>query len=219
MTVRVKVGLLDNGVAGEPVRRVASAQRLVEPALTPVDGNHGTAIASIIIALAPQVSLYDAQVYPVQGLATAAVLAGGLDWLVEREVEIVNVSLGLREDREVLRNACERATEQGVILIAAAPAHGPSVYPSAYPGVLRVTGDARCAPGDYAWLDSKRATIGACVGAMDHEPGRPGGGASFAVAHVTGALARLLTTGTPPKRLLAQLRDECVYTGPEKFPK
>ncbi len=187
------------------------------PASTPVAGNHGTAMASIIVALAPQVSLYDARVFPEQGLATPSAVASGLDWLIEQDVELVNISLGLREDRDVLRLACARATEQGVLVIAAAPAHGPAVYPSAYPGVLRVTGDARCAPGEYAWLDSEQALIGACVGGMDHQPGRPGGGASCAVAHVTGALARVRMTGTPASGLVSQLRSECVYFGPERL--
>jgi len=216
VATRIKIGLLDNGVAGEPAQRVVDVHDIVNAAKAPVVGNHGTAIATIIVALAPQASLYDARVFPEKGLATPAALAHGLDWLVEQDVELVNVSLGLRDDRDVLRTACARAAERGLLLIAAAPAQGPAIYPSAYPGVIRVTGDARCAPRDYAWLDTQQATFGACVGTMDHAPGRPGGGASYAVAHVTGELARLRTTGVTADGLVSQLRSQCAYFGPEK---
>ena len=100
--------------------------------------------------------------------------------------------------------------------MAAAPAQGAAVYPSAYAGVLRVTGDARCAPGEFTWLDSPQAKIGACAGGLDHVPGNPGGGASCAVAHVSGQLARLRAAGVPANALLDELRDGCTYFGVER---
>ncbi len=212
----IKVGLLDDGVAGVPVGSVIGMREFVQPARTPVANGHGSTMAAIIAGLAGQVSLYDARVFAEHGPATPATLAEALDWLADENVELVNISLGLRDDRDVLRLACARALERGLRLIAAAPARGPAVYPAAYSGVLRVTGDARCAPGDYAWLDSLQADIGACAGDLNHVPGRPGGGASCAAAHVTGELARLRCAGVPADALLEELRNRCVYFGPER---
>ena len=76
------------------------------------------------------------------------------------------------------------ALAAGLILIASTPARGAPVYPAAYPGVLRVTGDARCGPGELSALGVP-ADYGACVRDVDGSPG----GASLAAAHVTGLLA------------------------------
>lgn len=216
MDAGVKVGLLDDGVAGAPAHSVVSMREFVQPARVPAAGGHGSAMAAIITGLAGQVSLCDARVFPPRGAATPAALAAALDWLVEQDVELVNISLGLRDDRDVLRQSCARALERGLLLVAAAPARGAAVYPAAYAGVLRVTGDARCAPGEYTWLDSAQAMIGACVGGLDHVPGNPGGGASCAAAHVSGELARLRSAGVAAALLLDELRKRCVYAGPER---
>jgi hypothetical protein len=72
-----------------------------------------------------------------------------------------------------------------LILIASTPARGAPVYPAAYPGVLRVTGDARCGPAEVSALGGVPADYGACVRDVDGTPG----GASLAAAHVTGLLA------------------------------
>lgn len=216
MDAGVKIGLLDDGVAGSPAQSVVDMREFIHPARAPAAGGHGSAMAAIIAGLAGQVSLYDARVFPPRGPATPASLAEALDWLAERDVELVNISLGLRDDREILRLACARALERGMLLVAAAPARGATVYPAAYAGVLRVTGDARCAPGEYTWLDSAQAMIGACVGDLTHVPGNSGGGASCAVAHVTGELARLRSAGIAAAGLLEELRQRCAYFGPER---
>ena len=216
MDAGLKDGLLDDGVAGAPAQSVVAMREFLQPARVPAAGGHGSAMASIIVGSAAQVSLYDARVFPPQGPATPAALAAALDWLADEHVELVNISLGLRDDRDVLRLACARALERGVLLVAAAPAQGAAVYPAAYAGVLRVTGDARCAPGEFTWLDSAQAKIGACVGGLNHAPGNPGGGASCAVAHVTGELARLRAAGVPADALLDELRGNCICFGPER---
>ncbi len=148
--------------------------------------------------------------------ATApAVVAAGLNWLVEQDCQLVNMSFGLRQDRRVLREACLAARRAGAVLVAAAPARGPAVFPSAYDGVVRVTGDARCAPGEFSRLGTAQADFGACVrGAQAGD--RPCGGASFAVARVTAALAAHLGAGGDARDVAAYLRGIARYQGPER---
>jgi subtilisin family serine protease len=216
MDTGIKVGLLDDGIAGAPAQNVVAMREFIQPARVPLADGHGSAMAAIITGLCGQVRLYDARVFPERGPATPASLAEALDWLSTQKVELVNISLGLRDDRDVLRLACARSIERGTLLVAAAPARGAAVYPAAYPGVLRVTGDARCAPGEYTWLDSPQATVGACVGGSNHVPGQAGGGASCAVAQVTGELARMRSAGVVTDDLLGELRGRCTYFGPEQ---
>jgi len=83
-------------------------------------------------------------------------------------------------------------------LIGAVPARGATVYPGSYPDVIRVSGDARCAPGEISALGGDPADYGACPRTLD---GRPGG-ASLAVAHLTGILARQLGDASGDPRAL-----------------
>jgi hypothetical protein len=126
-------------------------------------------------------------------------VAAGLAWLRQEHAHIVNMSFGLRHDRKVLRQAVAEARGAGMALIGAVPARGATVYPGSYPDVIRVSGDARCAPGEISALGGDPADYGACPRTLD---GRPGG-ASLAVAHLTGILARQLgDAGGDPRALL-----------------
>ncbi|MCB1719781.1 MAG: peptidase S8 and S53 subtilisin kexin sedolisin, partial [Candidatus Competibacteraceae bacterium] len=134
-----------------------------------------------------------------------------------QDVAIVNMSFGLRQNRAVLRQACATAIAAGLILVAAAPARGQAVYPSAYPGVLRVTGDARCALQEFSHLASEQADFGACPRSYAQpEHGAPVGGASFAVPHVSAALARYLAAGGKASDYYQHLTELAVYHGPER---
>jgi hypothetical protein len=192
----VHIGLLDSGTAAAQAAVVAAARgfalnhagEVIECPATPDPANHGAMLADIILRLAPSTRLLDAQVFRQAGPAAPAIIAAGVDWLVANGARVINLSLGLREDRPVLRDACTRAVEQGILLVAATPARGGPVYPAAYPGVLRVCGDARCGPGEWSLLPEGPTHLGACPRPFS-AIGQCVGGASIATAHVTGLLA------------------------------
>jgi hypothetical protein len=227
VTRRVRVGLLDSGIAADLASLVAAARGFALDAdgrvtTGPVEGDrlgHGSTLARIIAEAAPDARLLDAQVFPVSHAAPPAVVAAGLDWLVASGARIVNMSFGLRHDREVLRRACAVAVEAGVILLAAAPARGPMVYPAGYDGVVKVSGDARCAPGEISTLGGAQADFGAHP---RPPPGAAGagrsGGASFAVAQLCGHLARRLAARPAAGRdeALSHLAAVARYRGPER---
>lgn len=149
---------------------------------------HGTALANTILQQAPQTTLCIAQVFNQDWATSAAQVASAIDWLVMREVRLINLSLGLQQDRRILREACERAINAGVILVASTPAQGQSVYPAHYPGVIRATGDARCDFEQISWLDTPQADFGAYVRTHNNKVV----GASAGAAHLSGHIARCL---------------------------
>ncbi len=220
----VRVGVLDGGVATKPgLRLVKQAAFGLEPsgvvATAQIDTHnlaHGTGVARIIAAGACEAEVLSAQVFRSDRPGIPAVVAAGLDWLVEHRVRIVNMSFGLLHDREVLRTACRSALASQVMLVASSPAQGRTVFPAGYPGVIRVTGDARCAAGEFSWLANERADFGACVGGPAHRPHQAGGGASFAAAHFSGALANVLPHCGCGTSALWALRRACRYTGRER---
>lgn len=220
----ILLGVLDSGVAAGPGPSVADqaafapgAEGTVERCILDAGSlGHGTAVARTILDRAPGVALLSAQVFRYGRPGIPTVVAAGLDWLVESGARIVNMSFGLRNDRKALRAACSRALDRGALLVASAPARGPIVYPAAYPGVIRVTGDARCAPGELSWLGNERADFGACVGGPGHRPHDAGAGASLAAAHFSGELARVLPQAAGNRDALRLLRRSCCHIGAER---
>ena len=148
----VLVGLVDSGVAADLQARIAAESAFVlgrgdavEQRTATEDAiGHGSSIVRTILVAAPAARIVNAQVFHDSITAPPAVIAAALGWVVEQGARVVNLSFGLRQDREVLREACEAARAAGAILLAASPARGPSVFPASYPGVVRVSGDARC---------------------------------------------------------------------------
>lgn len=205
MTQRsVRVGIVDSGLSTALQARVAQAaafvmngERCLQQAATPDVLGHGSIVAESVVLHVPEgVELLNAQVFQ-QRLATTAIqVAAALDWLVEQGAQVINLSLGLRSDRAVLAEACARAVAAGVVVCAASPARGDPVYPSAYPGVLRVTGDARCAPHEWSWLATAQADYGAHVAAPGGQDA--GAGASLGCAHLAGHIAGLLLRSDLP---------------------
>jgi hypothetical protein len=227
MTAPLLIGLLDSGLAPELAPAVEGGRRFAldsdgQVAAGPAEADrlgHGSALARIVLEAAPQARLLDAQVF-LTSIATApAAVAAGLDWLAGAGARIVNMSFGLRHDREVLRRACAEAAAAGIILLAAAPARGAMVYPAGYAGVVKVSGDARCAPGEVSTLGGRQADFGAHPRPLGAVPdaGRSGG-ASFAVAHLCGLLAAFLAQepGADRSAALAHLKSIARYHGPER---
>ena len=225
MSDPVRLGLLDSGVSQDLLPRLPASkafslddQGQVQSAeVLPDPIQHGDPIARILLTAAPDIALYNAQVFTQAQATHPATIAAGLDWLIKQDVHIINMSFGLRQNRAVLREACASAIEAGIILVAAAPARGPAVYPAAYPGVLRVTGDARCGLTEFSHLASEQADFGACPRSYQKpNPGAPVGGASFAVPHVSAALARYLAAGGDARDYYNYLAGLAFYHGPER---
>lgn len=201
------IGLIDSGVDAGAVAVAAQRRFAGEGWL-----EHGTVLAAIIARLAPAVPLLSAQVFDDRAVASASAVAEALDWLVDQGARLVNMSLGLTADRAVLAQACARAVAGGVVLVASVPAIGPLVWPAAYAGVVRVTGDARCRDDELAWLDDGRVHFGACPCPEGRPEGQPRvAGASVAAARVTGLLAAI-ADADPVARLAAA----ACHRGPQR---
>lgn len=220
----VRVGVIDSGIgtgesaAGQRVVAACAFSRAMTGEITPLAPHddllgHGSEVATLIRLNAAHTEFVDAQVFSTARAIDAGVLAAAIDWCVEHAVRVVNLSLGLRADRRLLRDACARASAAGLTLVAATPARGGDTFPAAYPQVIAVSGDARCVDGGWSWLgDGLRA------GASPRPP-RPaaGGGASYAAARLTGVAAAFFAQQPAAKQadLLVHLRTGASLVGRE----
>jgi len=210
-----RIGLIDSGVDAAHPSLVSAALEQRGFGGRPIAGDHGTAIASILVGAgdsfegaAPGAALYVADVYggrPTGGGASAIVAA--LAWLVQSRAAVINVSL-VGPPNRALQAAVEATIARGVVVVAAVgndgPAAGP-LYPAAYQGVVGVTGvDAR----DRVLPEAGRgAHVDFAAPGADFSAAGPRGGytrirgTSYAAPIVAGLIAQRLAA---PDALAAQ---------------
>lgn len=219
MATDVRVGVIDSGCSPYQASYLLQGRRfwledgqLREGEMLPDQLGHGSEVVAALQGEGGPVPLLLAQVFASQASTSALQVAAALLWLVEAGVTLVNLSLGLQQDRPVLHQACAEALAAGVLLCASSPAQGGAVYPASYSGVIRVTGDARCAPGQWSWLGTRQADFGGYVGAG----GRAG--ASLGCAALSGRIAALLRDEPSMDRqqIYDWLRSNAAYAGPER---
>ncbi|WP_160174465.1 S8 family peptidase [Archangium violaceum] len=206
------IGHLDTGVdAAHPALqgRIAgflyvNEEGLPEPERPCIDsGSHGTHTAGIISSVAPEARLYCAAVIE-DGKVPVRLLAG-LEWMMDKPIRILQLSLGIHAHTPLLVEALETLREKGVLTIAAIGNKGSNRYqsPGCYERVLSV--GACHADGSVARFSGSRYEPGSerCLKPDVLAPGvdilsaAPGGrwvrdsGTSMACAWVAGVAAAL----------------------------
>jgi hypothetical protein len=217
-----RVAVIDSGIEASAGVRVRGAQRFTdrggqvsETEVVADTTGHGTVIAQIIASAEVCVELYVAQVLNAEGRATPAAVAAALDWALASRVQLIHLSLGLRDDRAVLAGAIARVLAAGMVVVASTPARGVRTYPAAYAGVVRATGDARCGKEEISHLATPWADFGAC--AVHHSPhGRAQRGASIGAAHLTRFMLAHLPPSPEPAAVPRLLERFARYRGPER---
>jgi subtilisin len=112
------------------------------------DDDHGTHVTGIIAAVdneigvigtAPKARIFVLKYFSWQENAALKEIVAAIDWAVDNYIPIISISLGFSTDYAELRQACDNAYAQGVLLIAAAGNEsGPVCYPAAYDSVIAV---------------------------------------------------------------------------------
>lgn len=208
MTVRV--GLIDSGL--DPETLAGGALVIGGDRIDP--HGHGSALSRLLTQSVAAAELAVVPVFDHRGVTTPAQVAAAIDTLTEQRVEMIVMALGLAHDRDILRQACQRAMEAGVLLVASAPARGGPCYPADYDGVVSVSGDIRCAPGQTSWFGPPGPLFGACV---LPPPGDADSlrGASMAAGHFAAWLWRNFPKRSD--RTVAALAASCAYQGRERI--
>lgn len=192
---------------------------------------HGTAVASIIAGsngIAPAADLLVIRVLDNQGVGSGFDLAEGIIKAVDHGAQLINLSLGLYQDSQVLREAVRYADQNGVVLIAAAGNDGYDQlpYPAAYLQVISVTAVDR--RGRQAIFPNQSKSIHFAAPGVGILTADEGGetqlfsGTSAAAPFVTGTFASLLSANPnlAPKQvvdLVGRYLDDAGVAGPDRF--
>ncbi|GGJ72790.1 type VII secretion-associated serine protease [Streptomyces camponoticapitis] len=172
---------------------------------------HGTKVAGIIAArpgegtgfvgLAPDATIIPIQQNDAFGNGTAETLADAIDYAVQQEADIINISQDTADAVEptpVLKQAVEDALAAEVVVVASAGNDGldgkvKETYPASYDGVLAVAASDR--NNERASFSQSGEFVGIAAPGVDMVTTVPGGGhcadngTSFSAPYVAGIAA------------------------------
>ncbi len=203
---KVKVAVIDSGINAHHshVQRVSGGVGIACDAAGSIvfsddyrdyDG-HGTAVAGILRAKAPDIELYSVRVLQERLRTESRVLAAAIRSCIANDIRIINLSLGTPQLSEMdpLRQACEVAAERKIILVAAG-SEDECIFPANFACVVSVSADECCGWNDYAYYENSAVEFRA------HPWPRPLRGTaqtgnlrghSMATAHVSALVARIV---------------------------
>jgi subtilisin family serine protease len=159
---------------------------------------HGTAVTAAIKEKAPDVEIYSVRIFDRTLATTVTTLVHALRWAGDAGIRLVNLSLGTSNvaHRVALAAAVAAARQSGVIIVAARDDGGVEWYPGSLPGVVPVQVDWECPRDTFYAVDTPTGTGFRTSGFPREIPGvspdRNLHGISFAVANMTGFVARCL---------------------------
>ena len=217
----VKVAILDTGIDyGHPDLNdnYAGGYDFVNEDTDPFDDHyHGTLVAGVVAAedngsgvvgVAPRAQLYALKVLAGNGSGWTSDIIAALDWAVNHDMDIVNMSFGSPAYSSSFHTAIANAYAAGIVLVAAAgngdtcPPTGDTVaYPARFDEVIAVAAtdqsDARACSSSTG-PEVELAAPGVSVKTTYLGGGYAwASGTSLASPHVAGAAALVLASGIP----------------------
>lgn len=213
--VNVKVGVLDTGIDNthpDLQNRVILRRDFVNDGATPPEFNpHGTHVAGIIGAngrmkgVAIRCKLIDYRVLDKSGTGSIQNIISALDAAILDGCQIVNLSLGTSADFSSLHDAIRRATNAGILVVAAAGNEGENTitYPAFYPESMSVgavnfdSSTGLINIPQEPWFSSTNSQVDVAADGWRVTSTVPGGGyaiytgTSMATPHISGIAALL----------------------------
>ena len=175
------------------------------------DNDHGTHCAGIaagvandegVVGVAPSATLHAVKVLACSGTGYLSDIAAGVEYTANQGWDVASLSLGSSADYSTLRNACQYAADQGVLVVAAAGNDGPCSdcvsYPATYDSVVAVS--ATTSSDALASFSSTGPEIDIAAPGSSILSSVPGGyayfsGTSMACPHVSGVGGLLMANG------------------------
>ena len=200
----IKVAVLDTGRPEHPDIKVADSfvSKNLRNSTSDVDRNgHSTHVCGTICAngkimgVAPDVELYTAKVLDDTGGGDDITITEGIYWAIQKDVDVINLSLGGKQPQTKVHNAIKFAVDNGIIVVCAAGNSGEAwmAYPAKYPetiAVVAIDKDKQWPEFSSVGEEVELAALGVDV-LSTYLNGQYAilRGTSMAAPHITGAIA------------------------------
>lgn len=195
----------------------------------PTDNSgHGTTVAGPIAArisgfgmegIASEAELYSVKVLDKENTASVSTIVKALEWCIQNDMDIVNMSFGMDSYSEILADAVKKAYDNNILMVAAAGNDVKQIqYPARFPEVLSV-GSINSKLETSEFSDNSQTDLVA--------PGEDvqsiaflgsytrGSGTSLAAAHVAGVAAAVKSADTSlsASQLMGILKESAISLG------
>jgi len=193
------------------------------------DNDHGTHCAGTVagvdnsegvVGVAPSVTLHAIKALGCDGMGYLSDIAAGVEYTADQGWDVASMSLGSSSSYSTLKDACQYAADQGVLVVAAAGNDGPCSdcvsYPAKYSSVVAVS--ATDSSDDLASFSSTGPEIDIAAPGSSIKSTVPGGyayysGTSMACPHVSGVGGLLMANGYSGSEARAALQDSAEDIG------
>ncbi len=206
MSKDIFVALIDSGCRFETHEKIAVNVKDGKTQIVnqgDVKYRHGDVIGEII-ASNENIKLYDIQVFDKDLRTTPLHIIGALEYLKDKKVDVINMSLGLKTNYKEIEDLCNYFTSKGVSIISSFPRSGAEfIYPASYEEVISVTSDGRCGENSISCIDSSKSLFGA--NPLSNTQGV--GGSSVAVAKFTKFFCEYLQKGYKKEEILSIIKE------------
>lgn len=203
----VKIAVMDSGIdLKHSDLNVKDGFNAISPNKPSGDSyTHGTAIAGIIsarnndigiVGIAPDAKVYSVKVLDEYGEGDIIDICKGIDWCIENNIKIINMSFSILKDDTALYNSIQKAINAGIIIVASASNNGQVVgYPASYKDVISVTAidkDHKVNKNSPKGKIDFAAPGFNIISTLNGDKYYTYDGTSIATAHVTGIIALIL---------------------------
>lgn len=178
---------------------------------------HGTAVCGIISRETKDIDIVNFNVYCPSSKERLKRTINALSYVDKNiECDLINMSLGVRIDNDILREYCLKLYNKGVIIVAAFDNAGAVSFPAAYPFVIGVDVSPKCRKVDeFVWVENSIVNIRG-NGNTQRVPWIDNSytfnqGASFAAPHISSFIMNQLSAGVKKNNIQTSLKEKSVY--------
>lgn len=130
----IKIAVLDSGVSQHKELAVSGGISMVDYTSSYVDDNgHGTHVVGIlnakkdnsgIVGVAPDAEVYAVKVINQSGEGSIEDIAEGVNWAIQNDMDIINMSIGTFYNSDILNLVIKQAVDNGIVVVASAGNEG-----------------------------------------------------------------------------------------------
>ncbi|SDJ70620.1 S8 family peptidase [Sediminibacillus albus] len=149
----IKIAIIDTGISDHADLAISDGISTVDYTTSWKDDNgHGTHVAGIIgakqnkigiVGVAPTADLFAVKALDNNGEGNLADLVEAIDWAIQQDMDIINLSLGTSHDSQTLKEIIKKAYSSGILIVGASGNNGSESssvsYPAKYPEVIAVS--------------------------------------------------------------------------------